>query len=69
MKKPLLLLIHPAALAREIEGKQQILPLFVGNSSEVEKLKDHYSLIADKSYKVWDGDPVSLAAEIKNILS
>jgi len=58
-----------AALAREIEGKQQILPLFVGNASEVEKLKDHYSLIADKSYKVWDGNPVLLAAEIKNILS
>jgi len=58
-----------AALAREIEGKQKILPLFIGNDSEVEKLKDHYPLIADKVYKVWMGDPVSLAAEIKEILS
>lgn len=57
-----------AALAREIEGKQKILPLFVGTPSEIDKLKNHYPLIADKLYKVWKGNPEELANEIKMIL-
>lgn len=57
-----------AAIAREIEGKQIVLPLFVGSKTEIEKCKNHYSLIADKLYKVWENDPDKLAKEISELL-
>jgi hypothetical protein len=57
-----------AAIARQIKGKQKVLPLLVGNKKEIEKCIDHYSLISDRLYKVWNNNPDVLAKEIKDLL-
>lgn len=56
-----------AAIARQINGKQKVLPLFVGTREEIEKCKSHYSLISDKLYKVWDNNPDQIAQEINGL--
>jgi len=57
-----------AAISREIDGKQRILPLFVGTAAEIAECKAHYPLIADKLYKEWTGDAVGLAHEISALI-
>ena len=57
-----------AAIARQIEGKQKVLPLFVGSTEEIEKCKEHYPLISDRLYKEWNSNPEVLAREIKDII-
>ena len=57
-----------AAIARQIDGKQKVLPLFLGSKKEIEECKNHYSLLSDKLYKEWSDNPDELAQEIKNLL-
>ena len=57
-----------AAIARQIDGKQKILPLFVGSKAEIKKCKSHYPLIADRLYKEWENNPAELAQEIVSII-
>lgn len=52
-----------AALAREISGKQKILPLIVGNPDLSE-----IALIEDKYHITWDNDPKAIAHRIKELL-
>lgn len=57
-----------AAIARQIDGKQKVLPLFVGTKKQIEECKKHYSLISDRLYKEWNNNPEELAREIKNLV-
>ena len=57
-----------AAIARQIDGKQKVLPLFVGTTEEIKKCKEHYPLIADRLYKEWSNNPEDIARDIKNII-
>ncbi len=58
-----------AAIARQIDGKQKVLPLFVGTKTQIDECKNHYSLISDKLYKEWNNNPQEVAQEIKDLIS
>ena len=58
-----------AAIARQIDGKQKVLPLFVGTKKQIEECKNHYALISDRLYKEWNNNPQELAQEIKDLIS
>ena len=58
-----------AAIAREISGKQKVLPLFVGSKSEINELLDHYALISDKLYYEWNDNAKDIAIKIKDLLT
>ncbi len=58
-----------SAIARVINGKQKILPLFVGTESEIETCKRHYSLISDRLYKEYKDNPEEIASEIMEMLN
>jgi len=58
-----------SAIARQIDGKQKVLPLFIGSTDEIEKCKSHYSLLADRYYKIWQNNPDQIAKEIQELLN
>ncbi len=58
-----------AAIARQIDGKQKVLPLFIGTKEQIEECKNHYSLIYDRLYKEWANNPQELAQEIKDLIN
>jgi len=57
-----------AAIARQIDGKQKVLPLFTGTQVEINDCKNHYSLLSDRLYKEWTDNPDEIAKEIKALL-
>lgn len=58
-----------AAIARQINGKQKVLPLFVGTVDQIVECKNHYSLISDRLYKEWKGNPEKIALEIRDLIT
>jgi hypothetical protein len=52
-----------AALARELSGKQKILPLIVGKPD-----LSPLSLLEDKIYLEWEENPDEIAKKIKGML-
>lgn len=57
------------SLAREIAGKQKLLPLMVGDDKEIESFQDKMPLISDKKYLRWKENTSEIVESIKSIMS
>lgn len=55
-----------SAISNDINRKQKILPLVVGDSKEV---FNHFPILADRLYLTWDGDAEKIASRIKALVS
>lgn len=57
-----------SALAMDISRGKKILPVMVGNSSDISQYLDELPLLSDRLYYPWDGDSVKAADVLINAL-
>jgi TIR domain-containing protein len=58
-----------ASLAKEISGKQKLLPLMVGTNKEIEIFHKKMPLLGDKKYLRWENNTSKIVESIRDLMS